>query len=65
MKKRIKPGDCFMLPLMTVDKESLQLAATAVIEHLSLYPPTEEDRTIECSLGLQVLFDCLKATFKS
>nr|DAN12994.1 MAG TPA: hypothetical protein [Caudoviricetes sp.] len=48
-----------------MDKESLQLAATAIIEHLSLYPPTEEDHTIEYSLGLQALFDCLKATFKS
>lgn len=48
-----------------MDKESLQLAATAIIEHLSLYPPKEEDHTIEYSLGFQALFDCLKATFKS
>lgn len=48
-----------------MDKDTLQLAVTSVIEYLSIYPPTEEERTIEYSLGLQVLFDCLKATFNS
>ena len=46
-----------------MDKDTLQLAVTSVIEHLSLYPPTEEEQTTEYSLGLQVLFDCLRATF--
>lgn len=48
-----------------MDKVSLQLAATAVIEHLTMYPPTEEERTTEYSMGIQILFDCLKATFPS
>lgn len=48
-----------------MDKASLQLAATAVIEHLAMYPPSEEDRTTEFSMGVQILFDCLKATFPS
>lgn len=47
-----------------MDKDTLQLAVTSVIEHLSIYPPTEEERTIEYSLGLQVLFDCLRSTLK-
>lgn len=47
-----------------MDKETLQLAVTSVIEYLSIYPPTEEERTIEYSLGLQVLFDCLRLTLK-
>ena len=46
-----------------MDKGTLQLAVTSVIEHLSIYPPTEEEQTTEYSLGLQVLFDCLRATF--
>ncbi len=48
-----------------MDKDTLQHAVTSVIEHLSLYPPTEEEHTIEYGLGLQVLFDCLRATFNS
>lgn len=47
-----------------MDKDTLQLAVTSVIEYLSIYPPTEEERTIEYSLGLQVLFDCLRSTLK-
>ena len=47
-----------------MDKDTLQLAVTSVIEHLSLYPPTEEENTIGYSLGLQVLFDCLRSTLK-
>lgn len=39
-----------------MDKDTLQHAVTSVIEHLSLYPPAEEEHTIEYSLGLQVLF---------
>ena len=46
-----------------MDKDTLQLAVTSVIEHLSLYTPAEEEQTTEYSLGLQVLFDCLRATF--
>ncbi len=46
-----------------MDKASLQLAATAVIEHLAMYPPNEEERTTEYSMGMQILFDCLRATF--
>lgn len=48
-----------------MDKDTLQHAVMSVIEHLSLYPPTEEEHTIEYGLGLQVLFDCLRATFNS
>lgn len=47
-----------------MDKDTLQHAVTSVIEHLSIYPPTEEEQTMEYSLGLQVLFNCLRATFK-
>lgn len=47
-----------------MDKDTLQLAVTSVIEHLSLYPPTEEEQTTGYSLGLQVLFDCLRSTLK-
>ena len=47
-----------------MDKDTLQLAVTSVIEHLSLYPPTEEENTMWYSLGLQVLFDCLRSTLK-
>lgn len=47
-----------------MDKDTLQLAVTSVIEYLSIYPPTEEERTIEYGLGLQVLFDCLRSTLK-
>lgn len=47
-----------------MDKDTLQLAVTSVIEHLSLYPPTEEEQTTWYSLGLQVLFDCLRSTLK-
>ena len=50
---------------LDMDKDTLQLAVTSVIEHLSLYPPTEEEHTLEYSLRLQVLFDCLRSTFKS
>lgn len=46
-----------------MDKDTLQRAVTSVIEHLSIYPPTEEEHTMEYSLGLQVLFNCLRATF--
>lgn len=33
---------------VTIDmnKDTLQLAVTSVIEHLSLYPPTEEENTM-------------------
>lgn len=46
-----------------MDKASLQLAATAVIEHLAMYPPSEEDHTTEYSMGVQILFDCLRSSF--
>ena len=49
---------------VTIDKDTLQLAVTSVIEHLSLYPPAEEEQTMGYSLGLQVLFDCLRSTLK-
>jgi len=47
-----------------LDKASMQRATTAVIEHLALYPPSDENYTTEFCLGMQVLFDCLKATFE-
>lgn len=47
-----------------MDKESMQHAATAIIEHLSAYPPSEDEHTTDFCLGMQILFDCLKATFK-
>ena len=46
-----------------MDKESMQRAATAVIEHLAIYPPSEDEHTTDFCLGMQILFDCLKATF--
>ena len=46
-----------------MDKESMQRAATAVIEHLAIYPPSEDEHTTDFNLGMQILFDCLKATF--
>lgn len=46
-----------------MDKESMQHAATAIIEHLAIYPPSEDEHTTEFCLGMQILFDCLKATF--
>lgn len=49
---------------INMDKDSLRLAATAVIEHLAIYPPSEEDHTTYFCLGMQVLFDCLRSTFK-
>ena len=50
--------------IIDMDKDTLQLAVTSVIEHLSLYPPTEEENTMGYNLGLQVLFDCLRSTLK-
>lgn len=49
--------------IIDMDRESLQQATTAVIEHLALYPPSVEEQTINFSLGMQVLFDCLRPTF--
>ena len=47
-----------------MDKETMQRATTAVIEHLALFPPSVEVHNTEFCLGLQVLFDCLKSTFE-
>lgn len=50
--------------IIDMDKETMQRAPTAVIEHLALYPPSAEDHNTELCLGLQVLFDCLRSTFE-
>ncbi len=46
-----------------MDKESMQHAVTAIIEHFAINPPSEEEHTTDFCLGMQILFDCLKATF--
>lgn len=48
---------------ISMDKESMQHAATAIIEHFATYPPSKEEYTTDFCLGMQILFDCLKATF--
>lgn len=50
--------------IIDMDKETMQRATTAVIEHLALYPPSVEEHNTEFCLGLQVLFDCLRSTFE-
>jgi hypothetical protein len=45
-------------------KEDLRLAATSVIEYLTLYPPFSEERSVGFDMGVQLLFDVLKSTFK-
>lgn len=48
---------------INMDPASLRLAATAVIEHLAIYPPSEEEHSTEFCLGVQLLLDCLRSTF--
>ena len=45
-------------------KEDLQLAATEVIKHLTLNPPSEEECTTAYFMGVEMLFDVLESTFK-
>lgn len=47
-----------------MDRESVQLATTAIIEYFAVNTPTAEEATTELSLGIQMLCDCLRSTFK-
>jgi len=47
-----------------MDRESVQLATTAILEYFAVNTPTAEEATTELSLGLQMLCDCLRSTFK-
>ena len=47
-----------------MDRESVQLATIAMLEYFAVNTPTAEEATTESSLGLQMLCDCLRSTFK-
>lgn len=47
-----------------MDRESVQLAITAMLEYFAVNTPTPEEATTELSLGIQMLCDCLRQTFK-
>ena len=47
-----------------MDKESVQLATTAILEYFAVNTPSPEEATTDLSLGLQMLCDCLRSTFR-
>lgn len=49
---------------INLDKESVQLATTAMLEYFAVNTPSPEEATTDLSLGLQMLCDCLRSTFK-
>lgn len=50
---------------VTIDlgKDDIRIAATSVLEYLSIYPPMEDERNIEFNMGVHMLYDILKSTF--
>lgn len=46
-----------------LDKDDIRLATTSVLEYLSIYPPSDEERNIAFCMGVQMLYDILKSTF--
>ena len=46
-------------------KTDVQLASTEVSKHLTLNRPAEEEGTTAYYMGIQMLFDVLKSTFKN
>lgn len=50
---------------INLDKESVQLATTAMLEYFAVNTPSPEEATTDLSLGLQMLCDCLRSTFNN
>lgn len=46
------------------DKATVQLATTAILEYFAVNTPSQEEATTDLSLGIQMLCDCLRSTFK-
>lgn len=46
-----------------MDKETVQLATTAMLEYFAVNTPTAEETTTDLSLGIQMLCECLRSTF--
>lgn len=46
-----------------MDKETVQLATTAMLEYFAVNTPTAEETTTYLSLGIQMLCECLRSTF--
>ncbi len=44
---------------VTIDlgKDDIRIAATSVLEYLSIYPPMEDERNIDFNMGVQMLYD--------
>lgn len=53
---------------LSMDKEELQKAMTALLEQLSFNPFEPENHTraeqISFNMGLGVIFECMRSTFK-
>ena len=48
---------------INLDKESVQLATTAMLEYFAVHTPSDEEATTDLSLGIQMLCECLRSTF--
>lgn len=46
-----------------MDKGTVQLATTAMLEYFAVHTPSPEEATTDLSLGLQMLCECLRSTF--
>lgn len=46
-----------------MDRESVQLATTAMLEYFAVHTPSPEEATTDLILGLQMLCECLRSTF--
>lgn len=49
---------------INMDKATVQLATTAMLEYFAVNTPSPEEATTDLSLGLQMLCDCLRSTLK-
>lgn len=49
---------------INMDKATVQLATTAMLEYFAVNTPSPEEATTDLSLGLQMLCDCLRSTFR-